>query len=227
MRTRETERSWIIKQDTWTNWKLTAGLSCGEYSYSVSRTKISCWVLSVCSPGDQVDLPVCQLWEKRGLLEPIHSCCPKAMEEGLASLTASAGGSRYHLHQDHLQQAVAPYKGLFCSGWEEVWTLTEGTGSASLRPKISRPRCIKVCSFGLSQLPHSDQIWSWSPREIGGVKSLGQQKGKVQRRSLHAVGGRCGRPYTGLYKILRLFESLETILLTEMAKSHSEHLEAF
>lgn len=43
----------------------------------------------------------------------------------------------------------------------------------------------------------------------------------------HAVGGRCGRPYKGLYKSLRLFESLETILLTERAKSHSEHLEGF
>lgn len=50
---------------------------------------------------------------------------------------------------------------------------------------------------------------------------------KERYKGLHAVGGRCGRPYKGLYKIVRLFESLETILLTEMAKSHSEHLEAF
>lgn len=157
----------VEKQGTWTEWKHTSGLSFGEYSYSVSQRKTSYRVLSVCPPGDQVDWPVCQLWgrEVAGAHSQLLSKGIGRRAALLASLTASAGGSRYHLHRDHLQQAGASYKRLFCSGWEEAWTLTEGRGRAALRHKISRPRCIKVCGSGLSQQQQSDQIWSRSPRE--------------------------------------------------------------
>lgn len=103
----------------------------------------------------------------------------------LASLTASAGGSRYHLYRDHLQQAVAPYKGLFCSGWEEARTLTEDLGRAALRRKISSLRCIKVLhvvSGHHSYLTRTRYSHGKQANGVGGVKSLGQSwyKGKSQ-----------------------------------------------